>query len=57
MIDSPSPNPRYRRTYQLQLKLAQRPFFCCCCIGLGAEDTRRLQRVLALTRAIVKNWK
>ena len=48
---------RYRRSYQLQLNLAQRPLFCCCCIGLGVEDARRLRRVLALTRAVVRQWR
>ena len=48
---------RYRRSYRLQLNLAQRPLFCCGCIGLGIEDTRRLRRVLALTRAVVRNWR
>mgnify|MGYP001822784266 FL=1 len=48
---------RYRRSYRLQLNLSQRPLFCCGCIGLGIEDTRRLRRVLALTRAVVRSWR
>ena len=48
---------KYRRSYRVQLNLAQRPLFCCGCIGLGIEDTRRLRRVLALTRAVVRSWR
>ncbi len=49
---------RYRRSYEIQMRLRQRPLFGCgCCIGLGIEDARRMRRVLALTRAVVKSWR
>lgn len=52
------PHSPYRRGYEIQIRLRQRPFFgCICCIGLGVEDARRLRRVLALTRAIVADWR
>lgn len=56
MTDVPN-GPSYRRTYSVQLELARRPLFCCCCIGLSGPDSRRLKRVLALTRAVVNSWR
>ncbi|MCH9808681.1 MAG: hypothetical protein K0U74_13195 [Alphaproteobacteria bacterium] len=57
MSDNIPRRPSYRRSHQLHLNLAQRPFFCCGCIGLGVEDARRLRRVVALTNAIMKSWR
>jgi len=34
------------------LRMARRPFFCCCCICLDRLDRRRIKRVIRIVRRI-----
>ena len=42
--------------YALTLWLARRPLFCCGCLCLSRNDTKRTKRVLRLVRAVMKDW-
>jgi hypothetical protein len=51
-----TPDEIARKHWELMMRVARRPGFCCCCIWIPHSDRRRARRIFRLARAVARSW-